>query len=90
MPNDLLIKLNIANFRVRDVSTRPVYKVGEVSGIKNSQGNLHYPIHSFQRFLVTLVSKIRNQGFSPTGILLLTWYFVLHFNYFPGDTDDLF
>ena len=34
MPNDMLIKLNIANFRVRDVSIRPVYDIGEVSGIR--------------------------------------------------------
>ena len=34
MPNDLLIKLNIASFRVRDVSIRPIYNVGEKSGIK--------------------------------------------------------
>ncbi len=34
MPNDVLIKLNIHNFRVRDVSVRPVYNVGEKSGIK--------------------------------------------------------
>ncbi|MDJ1160273.1 glycosyltransferase family 2 protein [Chelatococcus sp. SYSU_G07232] len=33
-PNDLLIKLNIENFRVRDVPVRPVYGVGEVSGIR--------------------------------------------------------
>jgi glycosyltransferase involved in cell wall biosynthesis len=33
-PNDLLINLNIANFRVRDVPVRPVYGVGEISGIK--------------------------------------------------------
>jgi glycosyltransferase involved in cell wall biosynthesis len=33
-PNDLLIKLNIENFRVRDIPVRPVYGVGEVSGIK--------------------------------------------------------
>lgn len=33
MPNDLLVKLNVLNFRVRDVSVRPVYNVGEVSGI---------------------------------------------------------
>jgi glycosyltransferase involved in cell wall biosynthesis len=33
-PNDVLIKLNIENFRVRDVPVRPVYGVGEVSGIK--------------------------------------------------------
>ena len=33
-PNDLLISLNIQNFTVRDVAVRPVYGVGEVSGIK--------------------------------------------------------
>jgi glycosyltransferase involved in cell wall biosynthesis len=34
MPNDLLIKLNIYNFRVRDISVRPLYGVGETSGIR--------------------------------------------------------
>lgn len=34
MPNDVLIKLNVGNFRVRDVSVRPVYDIGEVSGIR--------------------------------------------------------
>lgn len=34
MPNDLLIALNINNFRVKDVSIRPIYNIGEVSGIK--------------------------------------------------------
>lgn len=34
MPNDLLIKLNINNFRVKDVSVRPVYNIGEKSGIR--------------------------------------------------------
>lgn len=34
MPNDLLIKLNVAGVKVRDVSVKPVYNVGEVSGIK--------------------------------------------------------
>lgn len=34
MPNDILVKLNVGNFRVRDVSVRPVYNVGEVSGIR--------------------------------------------------------
>ena len=33
-PNDLLVRLNVANFRVADVPTEPVYNVGEVSGIK--------------------------------------------------------
>jgi glycosyltransferase involved in cell wall biosynthesis len=33
-PNDLLVKLNVFNFRVRDVPTRPIYNVGEVSKLK--------------------------------------------------------
>ena len=36
-PNDLLIKLNIENMRVRDVPIKPVYNVGEKSGIKVSK-----------------------------------------------------
>ena len=34
MPNDLLIRLNRYDFRVKDVHVRPVYNVGEKSGIK--------------------------------------------------------
>lgn len=33
-PNDLLIDLNIHNFRVADISVRPVYNIGEKSGIR--------------------------------------------------------
>ena len=33
-PNDLLVHLNIVNARVRDVPSRPVYGVGERSGIR--------------------------------------------------------
>ncbi len=34
MPNDILVKLNIFNLKVRDVPIKPVYNVGEKSGIK--------------------------------------------------------
>ncbi|MBP7999380.1 MAG: glycosyltransferase family 2 protein [Chloroflexi bacterium] len=33
-PNDLLVRLNIYNFRVADVPIRPIYGIGEKSGIK--------------------------------------------------------
>jgi glycosyltransferase involved in cell wall biosynthesis len=33
-PNDMLVHLNIVNARVRDIPSRPVYGVGERSGIK--------------------------------------------------------
>lgn len=36
-PNDLLVRLNVAEMRVRDVHIDPVYNVGEVSGIKINQ-----------------------------------------------------
>jgi glycosyltransferase involved in cell wall biosynthesis len=33
-PNDILVTMNVFQFRVRDVPIRPVYNVGEVSGIR--------------------------------------------------------
>ncbi len=33
-PNDLLVRLNVYKFKVRDVITRPVYNVGETSKLK--------------------------------------------------------
>ncbi|MDR2442277.1 MAG: glycosyltransferase family 2 protein, partial [Deltaproteobacteria bacterium] len=36
-PNDILVRLNIENMRVRDVPIRPVYNIGEVSGFKPRQ-----------------------------------------------------
>lgn len=37
MPNDLLIKLNVQNLRVRDVSVRPLYHQGGKSGMRLSR-----------------------------------------------------
>jgi glycosyltransferase involved in cell wall biosynthesis len=34
MPNDILVKLNIFNFRVCDVEIKPIYNIGEESGIR--------------------------------------------------------
>lgn len=33
-PNDLLVRLNVYNFRVRDVPIIPIYGIGEQSGVK--------------------------------------------------------
>ena len=33
-PNDVLVNLNVFNFRVKDVPVRPVYNIGEKSGIR--------------------------------------------------------
>jgi glycosyltransferase involved in cell wall biosynthesis len=36
-PNDMLVHLNVAEARVRDVPSRPVYNIGEQSGIRYSR-----------------------------------------------------
>lgn len=46
-PNDLLVRLNIFNFRVVDVPVRPIYNIGEESGIK--------PIRMIPKFFFLLV-----------------------------------
>jgi glycosyltransferase involved in cell wall biosynthesis len=48
-PNDLLVKLNVANMRVVDVPIEPVYNVGEKSGIK-----IHKVIFTIGSLLVRL------------------------------------
>ena len=34
IPNDMLVHLNVWNARVRDIPSRPIYGVGEKSGIR--------------------------------------------------------
>lgn len=65
MPNDLLIKLNIANFRVRDISTRPVYNVGEVSGIKVRKVLFTIPWILFKGFWRRMIEKYVIRDFHP-------------------------
>lgn len=48
-PNDVLVKLNVAEMRVKDVPIEPVYNVGEKSGIK-----IHKVIFTIGALLVRL------------------------------------
>ncbi len=65
MPNDVLIKLNIHNFRVRDVSVRPVYNVGERSGIKLKKVAFTIPWLLFKGFWKRLFWKYVVYDFHP-------------------------
>lgn len=65
MPNDLLIKLNIANFRVKDVSIRPVYNVGEKSGIKVRKVMFTIPWILFKGFWHRMFHKYVIRDFHP-------------------------
>ena len=78
MPNDILVKLNIANQRVCDVSIRPVYNIGEVSGIRISR-----VITSISRLLVhcffkRLIDKYVIRDFHP-----LIFFYTLGLVAFP-------
>jgi glycosyltransferase involved in cell wall biosynthesis len=65
MPNDLLIKLNIGNFRVKDVSIRPVYNVGEKSGIKVRKVIFTIPWILFKGFWHRMFHKYVIRDFHP-------------------------
>jgi len=71
-PNDLLVKLNIANMKVKDVEIEPVYNVGEKSGIK--YGKLIFTLSGllFKDFLCRLKEKYIIRDFHP----LIFFYFL--------------
>lgn len=81
MPNDLLIKLNIASFRVRDVSIRPVYNVGEKSGIKVRKVMFTIPWVLIKGFWRRMFEKYVIRNFHPLVFfyLLGVVFFVLTF-----------
>lgn len=56
-PNDLLVRLNVENFKVRDVPIKPVYNVGEVSGIKIQKVFFTIPWLLLKLFLWRLKEK---------------------------------
>jgi hypothetical protein len=65
VPNDILIKLNIGHFRVRDISVRPVYNVGEKSGIKVRKVIFTIPLLLLKGFVKRMVEKYIIRDFHP-------------------------
>lgn len=65
VPNDILIKLNISNRSVRDVPIRPVYNIGEKSGIRLSRDIFTIASLLLKRFLGRLVQKYVIRDFHP-------------------------
>jgi len=64
-PNDLLVRLNIYNFRVRDVPIKPVYNIGEKSGIKPLRMIPKLSWLLFKLFLYRMVQKYVIRDFHP-------------------------
>jgi glycosyltransferase involved in cell wall biosynthesis len=65
MPNDMLVKLNIYSFRVRDVEIRPVYGIGEKSGIKPIRIIPKLSLLMFRLFSIRMWQKYVIRDFHP-------------------------
>jgi len=76
-PNDLLVLLNVYNFRVKDVEVQPIYKVGEKSGMKIYQVLFSIGWLLLKRFLWRMKEKYIIRDFHP----LVFFYF---FGFFFG------
>ncbi len=72
MPNDMLVKLNIENLKVRDVQVRPVYDIGEQSGIRIWKDGPLISLLLLQGFLRRLIVKYVIKDFHP----LVFFYFL--------------
>ena len=64
-PNDLLVRLNIYNFRVRDIVTEPVYNVGESSKMRIYKVVFAISFMLLNRFLYRIKEKYVIRDFHP-------------------------
>ncbi len=79
VPNDLLIKLNMDNRTVRDIPIRPVYNIGEVSGIRLPSVIVNISRLLVQRFFERLVDKYVIRDFHP-----MVFFYVFGLIAFPA------
>jgi hypothetical protein len=71
-PNDLLVRLNVYNFRVKDVPVKPVYNIGERSGIKIRKVIFTIPWLLLRLFMWRMKEKYVIRNFHP----LVFFYFL--------------
>jgi len=64
-PNDMLVHLNVQNARVRDVPSRPIYDVGERSGIRLRRVVPRISWLLFKRFWWRMAQKYVIRDFHP-------------------------
>jgi len=99
MPNDVLVKLNIYNFRVRDVPVRPVYGIGEASGIRPIRLVPRLSLLLLRLFGYRLLHKYVIRDFHPLVLFYLTGFallglgvlfglFIIWYRLFVGSLED--
>ena len=65
MPNDILVKLNVYSFKVRDIPVKPIYNIGEVSHIKLRKVMVTLPWLLLKGFTYRLTEKYIIRDFHP-------------------------
>lgn len=79
-PNDLLVRLNLYSFRVCDVPVRPIYNIGEKSGIKPFRMIPRLSILLLKLFIWRMFQKYVIRDFHP-----LVFFYIFGFTLFlPG------
>lgn len=84
MPNDMLVKLNIFDFRVRDVSVRPIYGIGEKSGIRPIRLVPRLSMLLLRLFLYRMLQKYIIRDFHPLIFFYLTGFISFFFGFLIG------
>jgi glycosyltransferase involved in cell wall biosynthesis len=72
MPNDILVKLNIEDISVRDIQVKPVYNIGEKSGIRILRDGPFIALLLLRGFFNRLTYKYIIKDFHP----LVFFYFL--------------
>lgn len=75
MPNDILVKLNIYNFKVRDVPVKPVYNIGEKSLIQVRKVMITLSWLLLKDFLYRLKEKYIIRDFHPLVFFYIFGFF---------------
>jgi glycosyltransferase involved in cell wall biosynthesis len=76
-PNDLLVRLNIYGFRVKDVEVQPIYNIGEKSGIKPIQMIPKFTVFMAKLFLYRMWHKYIIRDFHPLIFFYLMGFILL-------------
>lgn len=83
-PNDVLVKLNVYDFRVMDIPQEPVYDVGEVSGINIKKAIFSIGWLIIKLFFWRLKEKYVVRDFHPLVLFYMMSFFFFLINIFLG------
>ena len=81
-PNDLLVRLNVHNFKVRDIPLKPVYNVGEKSKLKVRRVIFTISKLLLKMFFWRLKQKYIIKDFHPLVLFYYSGFLFLFFTLF--------